>query len=303
MRFGIMAMQIDSLVPRGMAAENILAHLAGFDLASLSRNLNEQGFHLIELGSDLASLLPQTFAPPAIERLAAIKKELGLNFTIHLPLWSVEPSTPLAPVRLGSVEAIINAIQVTLPLDPEVYVLHATGALAAEFHRMRLPEVARSILMQVFQSGAIQSVQAILAETGLPSRKLAIETIEFPFDMTLALAEQLDLSMCLDTGHVLVGFSGPINIFEALERCLPRLAEIHLHDGPWQGPEQNIGYNQDHKPLGAGDLDVARLLDRLESVGFEGPLIFELSVTEALASLDKIKTIRPHALVNPKHQF
>jgi sugar phosphate isomerase/epimerase len=303
MRFGIMAMQIDSLIPSGVPAENILAHLASFDLASLSRDLHQQGFNLVELGNDLGSLIPQTFAPPAVERLAALKSELGLNYTVHLPLWSVEPSTPLTPVRQGSVQAIIDAIRVTLPLDPEVYVFHATGALAAEFYRMQLPEIARSVLMRVFQAGAQDSLQAILMETGLSSRRLAIETIEFPFDLTLDLAEQLDLSMCLDTGHVLVGFSGPIDIFEALERCLPRLAEIHLHDGPWQGPERKIGYNQDHKPLGAGDLDVGRLFDRLESAGFQGPLIFELRVSEALASLERIKSIRPQALVNPNLQF
>ena len=63
MRFGIMAMQIDSLVPSGLPAENVLAHIAGFDLASLSRSLAEKGFNPVELGSDLASLLPQTFRP------------------------------------------------------------------------------------------------------------------------------------------------------------------------------------------------------------------------------------------------
>jgi len=296
MRFGIMAMQIDSLVPSGLPPENLLAYIAGFDLAKLSRSLAEKGFNPVELSSDLASLLPQTFDTPAIERLAALKVELGLTYTVHLPLWSVEPSTPLAPVRQGSVTAIIDAIQATQPLEPEVYVLHATGALAAEFYRMRLPEAARSLLLRIFQEEARLSLQAILAETGLTSRKLAIETIEFPFDLTLELAEQLDLSMCLDTGHVLVGFSGPIDIFEALERCLPRLAEIHLHDGPWQGPEKNIGYDQDHQPLGKGDLDVGRLLDRLASAGYQGPLVFELRVEEALASLEIVRAIRSQAV-------
>ena len=296
MRFGIMAMQIDSLVPSGLPPENLLAHIAGFDLANLSRSLAEKGFNPVELSSDLASLLPQTFDTPAIERLAALKVELGLTYTVHLPLWSVEPSTPLAPVRLGSVKAIIDAIQATQLLEPEVYVLHATGALAAEFYRMRMPEAARSLLLRIFQEEARLSLQAILAETGLTSRKLAIETIEFPFDLTLELAEQLDLSMCLDTGHVLVGFSGPIDIFEALERCLPRLAEIHLHDGPWQGPEKNIGYDQDHQPLGKGDLDVGRLLDRLASAGYQGPLVFELRVEEALASLEIVRAIRSQAV-------
>ncbi len=50
-----------------------------------------------------------------------------------------------------------------------------------------------------------------------------------------------------------------------------------------------IGYGQDHQPLGTGDLDVARLLDRLESASFDGPIIFELRTDEAIASLDFIR--------------
>ena len=102
--------------------------------------------------------------------------------------------------------------------------------------------------------------------------------------------------MCFDTGHVLVGFSGPIDLFDALEQCLPRLSEVHLNDGPWQGPERNIGYGKDHLPLGTGDLDVSRLLDVLMTAQFQGPLIFELSLTESLGSLELIRRLRPDAL-------
>jgi len=178
-----------------------------------------------------------------------------------------------------------------------MYVLHATGALAAEFYRMRMSESARNLLLRIFQAGAKQSLKNILAETGLMPRKLAIETVEFPFDLTIELAEELDLSLCLDTGHVLVGFSGPVDLFDALERCLPRLGEIHLHDGPWQGPQMNIGYGKDHQALGKGDLDLPRFLDRLASADFQGPIIFELSVDEALSSVELIRKIRP-GLVN-----
>ena len=215
---------------------------------------------------------------------------------MHLPLWSVEPSTPLTPVRQGSVRALGEIIKATVPLDPEVYVLHATGALAAEFYHMRLPEMARALILRQFQAQARESIRALLAETGLPSRRLAIESVEFPFDLTFELAESLNLSFCLDTGHVLVGFSGPISLFDALERCLPRLAEIHLHDGPWQGPKQHRGYGQDHRPLGTGDLDVGRLLDRLDEADFDGPLILELTVEEAAASLGVIRKLRPGLL-------
>jgi sugar phosphate isomerase/epimerase len=221
---------------------------------------------------------------------------MGLSYTVHLPLWSVEPSTPLTPVRQGSAQAVIDIVKATQPLDPEVYVMHATGPLAAEFYRMRLPETARGLLLKLFQQNAGESIRSLLSETGVPSRRIAIETIEFPFELTLELAEAFDLSLCMDTGHILAGFSGPIGFFDALGACLPRLAEIHLHDAPWQGPEMTLGYGKDHQQLGQGDLDVALLLDRLAEARFNGPLIMELTVSEALASLELIRRVRPAVL-------
>ncbi len=296
MRFGTMTLQRDILIPSGVPLQEMVAQLATVDHAILARHIHAQGFGLIELSGDMVVFFPDSFSPASIERLAAFQAESGVAYTVHLPLWSVEPSTPLAPVRQGSVRSVIDVLQATLLLEPECYVLHATGALAAEFYRMDLPDLARAFLLRQFQSAARHSIQTILAETGLPSRRLAIETIEFPFDLTLELAEELDLSLCLDTGHILVGFSGPVGFFEALEHCLPRLGEIHLHDGPWQGPDQTIGYGKDHQPLGTGDLDVGRFLDRLVEADFTGPIILELTVSEALASLEAIRTIRPQVL-------
>ena len=294
MRFGIMAMQLEALVPPGMTAEQIMANITTFDHAALAKNLAGRGFNPIELGGDLYLFLPHVFGAEAIEKLAALKAE-GVTYTVHLPLWSVEPSTPLVPVREGSVEAVVQILKATLPLEPEVYVLHATGALAAEFYNMRISELARTLILRQFQNGARESLKAILVETGLPGRKLAIETIEFPLDLTLELAEELDLSICFDAGHVLACFPGWMDFFDALEKCLPRMAEVHLHDCPKQ-PDGKRGYNEDHKPLGHGDLDLGRFLDRLAEANFNGPLVFELKVDEALASLDVVRSLRPQYL-------
>jgi sugar phosphate isomerase/epimerase len=296
MRFGIMAMQIGGLLPPGLTAEGAMAHLMGFNYAAHVRRIAEQGFKTIELGGDLLLFFPSSYSPQSVQGLVDLKAELGLSYTLHLPLWSVEPSTPLAPVREGSVRALVQVIQATQPLGVENYVLHATGPLAAEFYHMHLPETARGLLMRLFQANAAQSIQTILAETGLPSRRLAIETIEFPFDLTLELANNLDLSVCLDVGHVLAGFSGPVELFDVLERALPRLAELHLHDAPWQGLDRVLGYGKDHQTLGTGDLDTGRLLDRLSAANFGGPLIFELSIEEARASLEVVSRLRPGVL-------
>jgi sugar phosphate isomerase/epimerase len=272
----------------------MLAHIANFDYAKLVRTMAESGFRTIELGGDLALFMPAIFHQKSIETLSHAKEELDLSYTVHLPLWSVEPSTPLEPVRKGSANAIVDFIRSVIPLKPEVYVFHATGALAAEFYRMNLPEIAKVFILHQFQTKAAESLRWILAETGIPSRKIAIETIEFPFDLTLDLAEELDLSMCLDTGHVLAGFSGNVTVEESLEASLSRLAEIHLHDGPQHNPKQEISYGQDHCPLGTGDLNLEFILDRLMTAEFDGPVIFELQLHEALESLDVIKALRPN---------
>jgi sugar phosphate isomerase/epimerase len=296
MRFGIMAMQLEALVPPGLPAEQVMKGIMSFDHAELAKGLANKGFNPIELGGDLGMFIPDVYSSASVEKLGALKSN-GLSYTLHLPLWSVEPSTPLTPVRKGSVEALVQTILATQPIEPEVYVLHATGALAAEFYTMKISEMARMLILRQFQSGARESIRTILSRTGLPSRRLAIETIEFPLAMTLELAEEFDLSVCLDTGHVLAGFSGWFDFFDVLEKLLPRLAEVHLHDSK-KMPEGVRGYGEDHKPLGQGDLDLGRLLDRLTAANFSGPLVFELKVDEALESLKVVGSIRPQCLVH-----
>lgn len=293
MRFGIMAMQVDVLTPQGLTPEAMQDYAATFDHAALVEALIREGFDLIELGGDLALFFPRVFSPPQISALRALRKDRDVVYTVHLPLWSVEPSTPLRPVREGSVRAVVECIQVTRPLEPEVYVLHATGALASEFYRMALPEPGHRVVLRQFQQAAMQSLQRILSETGIPSRKLAIETVEFPLDLTWEMAEALDLSLCFDVGHVLSGFSGPASVMEALDLCAPRVAEVHLHDALRPPAPGKIVYGQDHRPLGTGELELGDFLDRLTMLGFEGPVIFELSVEEARASLEVVRAVRP----------
>jgi sugar phosphate isomerase/epimerase len=300
MRFGIMNMQIDALVPSGLSPEKAMSHILGFDHVNLVKGLVDQGFSTIELGGDLGIFLPQSYSPEMVEKLARFKQETGISYTAHLPLWSVEASTPQTPVRLGSVKALVDFIKVLEPLQPESYVLHAFGALASEFYQMKISNMAKGFILRIFQNGARESIKAILAETGIPSRRLAIETVEFPFELTTELGEELDTSYCFDTGHVLSGFTGEPDFFAALEKMLPRMIEVHFHDSPLHKPGTPIVYGKDHQALGRGDLEVGKFLDRLEAAKFRGPLIFELKPGEALESLKVIQSIQPHFLENTK---
>ena len=48
-----------------------------------------------------------------------------------------------------------------------------------------------------------------------------------------------------------------------------------------------------HQPLGTRDLDTARFLDTLHESVFAGPIILELTVQQAAASLAEIRRLRP----------
>lgn len=296
MRFGIMTMQLNELIPPGKPPQEVMSELMKFSHAQLAEKLFNKGFNPIELGGDLAMFLPQSYSTQTLEELLELKEARGVEYTMHLPLWSVETSTPQQHVRRGSAQALIDIIKTTLPLNVERYVIHATGSLASEFTAMDLPEVGKAIILRQFQTGALESLQTIIRETGIDSRLLAVETVEFPFDLTWELAEQANTSICLDVGHVMSGFSGPVDLFEVLEKVLPRLGEIHLHDSPYWRKEGKVVYHRDHSVLGTGDLDVWHLLHRVQEAAPQTPLIFELTLEEAIQSMQYVSNVAPFAL-------
>ncbi|MGQ9493595.1 MAG: cobamide remodeling phosphodiesterase CbiR [Anaerolineae bacterium] len=304
MRFGIEQMQASLLIQHArtlMAAAKqptaealqAMAVRLDVDVAAQVAQLADLGFRLIELNPDLTIFFPRSYNLVSIERLRRLKEERQLSYTVHLPLWSLEPSTPMQMVREGSVDTLVDAVLRLAPLEPEVYVLHATGALAAEFSRMKALEAMRPLVMGLFAAQARQSIEQLLERTGLSPRLLAVETVEFPFDLTLGLAEVFDLSICLDTGHVLAGYTTGVSLFEALQQSLPRLAEVHLHDAYRRESVDGAMHIADHLPLGAGDLPLGDFLDKLAGSAFSGPVIFELTIEEAMASLEAIRQVRP----------
>ncbi len=72
--------------------------------------------------------------------------------------------------------------------------------------------------------------------------------------------------------------------------------EVHLHDAYRRpGPDGSVRI-ADHLPLGEGELAVEWFLGQLEEAGFRGPVVFELTIEEALASLEVIRARSPHLL-------
>jgi len=248
----------------------------------------EAGFTHIEINGDLPYTLPGMLEDNEINQLVEIKEKNKITYSVHLPLWGLEPSAFSPQARKGAIDAFIDCIERTKKLDPYCYVIHTTGTLAVEFLGLNLPDFAKGIVANQFVENAKNSLEKLLERIEIPSRKIAVENIEFPFDLMEPIIEDLDLSICFDTGHLLAGYSGKISVLDFIDKYYERIIELHLHDGAYP--------RKDHKPLGTLELPTKELLTKLNNKEFKGPLVFELGLQEAIQSMQFIKEHCPEVL-------
>lgn len=89
------------------------------------------------------------------------------------------------------------------------------------------------------------------------------------------------MGLCLDTGHLVLGGSDPVEIAEIAG---PRVNHVHLKDvdlgvaGRLAARElsfKEAAQKNAFRPLGKGDVDVAGVVDRLEGSGYSGWYVLE----------------------------
>ncbi|AYF77917.1 inosose dehydratase [Nocardia yunnanensis] len=127
--------------------------------------------------------------------------------------------------------------------------------------------------------------------------------VETPAEVDRFLADS-DLELCLDTGHLLIGGSDPV---ELAVRHADRIGHIHLKDVRAALAAEvragRIEYSEAvrrglYVPLGAGDVDVAALVRAVHAAGYRGWYVIEQDTalapgdTAAAATRDARESLR-----------
>jgi inosose dehydratase len=95
------------------------------------------------------------------------------------------------------------------------------------------------------------------------------------------LLESSPVSLCVDTGHLMVGGADPVELITAVR---DRVAHVHLKDVSAGLAEQvragRMGYRDAvaagmYRPLGSGDVDVAAIFSALEASDYDGWYVLE----------------------------
>jgi inosose dehydratase len=100
-------------------------------------------------------------------------------------------------------------------------------------------------------------------------------------DQLQRFLEGSDMGLCLDTGHLVIGGSDPVEIAELAG---DRVNHVHLKDVDrdlvGRVATRELSYKEGatrrmYRPLGDGDVDVGRVIDLLERAGYGGWYVLE----------------------------
>lgn len=168
---------------------------------------------LVLFESDEISNLPDE---PTIKALAAIARENGLTYTVHLPM-DIDPASGDPQVRERSASKCVRVMKLTAPLDPFAFILHLYAPGAARFS---------SAECDSWRDRATDTVSSLLAQSGVNPALICVETLDFDFSLAEPVVREHGLSICLDIGHLWrCGFS----VEEYLRRYLGDTRVVHLH--------------------------------------------------------------------------
>ena len=95
-----------------------MADLLSFDFPSLVKRAVNAGFKCVELTLDMIYVAPSSLSEDKIEKLTELAEKFEITYTAYLPLWSIEPASPVPHVRESSVKALVESIKMVEELNP-----------------------------------------------------------------------------------------------------------------------------------------------------------------------------------------
>jgi inosose dehydratase len=235
--------------------------------------------------------LPATTVLAGMRRLGLAATELGPDG--FLP---DDPLEKAAVIRAAGLRAVGGFVPVVLHdkgLDPVAQVKGAVEGLAAAGAPMVVLAAAsggqgydsRPVLDDAGWSTLTENLSRVatyVAARGLQATLHPhVGTMVERTDEVQHVLDRTTVSLCLDTGHLLIGGTDPVAL---AEQHSGRVAHVHLKDvdAAWARKvgDGEVTYGDAvahglYRPLGRGDVDVARIVRVLEDAGYAGWYVLE----------------------------
>jgi len=291
MRFGIIPLDFNEAIKKLTSVNPLIRR--SVSLKKYAVKAIESGFKHIEIPLDILQVYPKLLDKGALREILDITSAWKISISAHLPIWGIELSWVNEDIRRASVKTVVKSIKYVDILEPEYYVLHIAGKQVSEFALLSYTKKPMRKICKVLAQYAVRSIDEIVRKTDLDSELLALETVMFPYDLTLEVARRTGASFLVDTGHVLSGQCGNVDLYRILDEVKDMLVGIHLHDAYVKRDSEGNVIRRDHLIIGEGSLDILRFFNKLKEIGFNGPIVIELSLPGAIESLRRLHEIIP----------
>ena len=171
--------------------------------------------------NDIKSL----FSASVVDKLQRLATDLNLGYNIHLPT-DIAVSAQDVRQQQAAVETYKNVIQRLMPLTPSVFCLHVP--YNENDHQTATVNAWRD---------RVRSNLERLLSNGINARAISIETLDYPLEFLEDIIADLNISVCMDVGHLILQGNDIADIFK---RYSSRISVIHLH---------GVENNRDHLSL------------------------------------------------------
>ncbi len=164
-------------------------------------------------------------AKKTVTELASLAEQFEITYNIHLPT-DISISDPDPVIQLKAVHALQKTIDITSSLFPSTCTLHIPYCQEKKDteHVKRWQEDVFNGLTQLLSSG-------------IDSKSISVETLDYPFKWIDKIIDDLNVSVCIDTGHLMMHGFDCNKVYNKYEEKTPI---IHLH---------GIKNTRDHLPI------------------------------------------------------
>jgi sugar phosphate isomerase/epimerase len=253
--------------------------LAASTLYLLEKSLDDILEDLVTLevkNIELADSGNHALNPKRVERLQELRSSYELNFSVHAPYADTNLSADDDLIREWVLKRIRASIKFASELESKNIVIHPGWTTATEpFMRGRSWDLnIRSLRWLQKYAGAF-GVECLIENVPNPTPYLLVTVDDFRlFDEEMTP----HLDYVLDVGHAhLQG-----EVFDFIEKFGSKIKHVHVSD--------NEGVQDQHLPIGEGNIDWEAVMSALKRSGFDGWVVVESyeKMSESLSYLNSL---------------
>ncbi|MGD9210606.1 MAG: cobamide remodeling phosphodiesterase CbiR [Desulfobacteraceae bacterium] len=205
--------------------------------------------------------------PFEIRELARSANEMNFTYNIHQPI-DIYLGHKDTLERKSAVDTVKEIFDLTSQLPVSTHIIHVVW----------LEDNSDKTIMAKWCERVRESFESLIA-SGIPSSAIAVETLDYPINWLDQIISDLNLSVCLDLGHLWLANEDPLAIYNTYKE---QTSVLHLH-----GVEQE----KDHLSLTKLDKNRRNTVKQILS-DFKGIVSLEVFSFKALeSSLTTLETI------------